>query len=96
MVFKKGEKRTWDKANTENYTWRCKKCGGRMGAKSTHLSKRWNIVTRLRICTKCGYKVKTAEVDFDDFQRQESLIKALETAISAYLQGNETIPKMDK
>lgn len=68
-----------------SYSSKCPKCGGRLGSSQTHFSKLWGVVTRFRKCVKCGNKFKTAEVDFDDFQRQEVLIRALEKSISEYL-----------
>jgi len=79
--------RTTKKDGSEcGYSHKCPKCGGRLGSNGTRLSKRFGLVTRNRKCIKCGHKVQTAEVDFDDFKRQEMLIKALERAISQYLE----------
>ena len=78
------------------YSNMCPKCGGRMGSHSTRLSKRYNVVMRTRRCIKCKYTVYTAEVDFDDYQKQENLIRALEAAISTYLKGTETCPKKEQ
>ena len=77
-----------------DYSSKCPKCGGRFGASQTHFSKRWNIVTRKRTCIKCEYSIQTAEVDFDDFQRQEVLIRSLEKSISEYLDKPITLPKI--
>ena len=78
----------------ENYSQRCPKCDGRLAASQAHLSKRWGIVTRKRVCVKCKHVVHTAEVDFDDYQRQEVLIRSLEKSISEYLDKPITHPKI--
>lgn len=76
-----------------NFSSKCPKCGGRLGAQGSRLSKRWGVVTRIRVCTQCKYKFQTAEVDFEDFRRQEGLIKALESAISVYLENKTPTQK---
>lgn len=72
------------------FSSKCPKCGGRLESHATRLSKRYGVVMRTRTCIKCKHTIHTAEVDFDDFRRQETLIRALESAISVYLQKDVT------
>ncbi|MBE3093597.1 MAG: hypothetical protein IMZ52_01095 [Actinobacteria bacterium] len=76
-----------------SFSSKCPKCGGRLGSSGTRLSKRFGVVTRTRKCIKCGHKVYTAEVDFDDFQRQEVLIRSLEKSITEYLNKTNEVKK---
>lgn len=79
----------------ESYTSRCPKCDGKMESRSTRFSKKYQVVVRTRKCRGCEYTVYTAEVDLDEHKRQEDLIRALESAISMYLQDDDIQGKND-
>ena len=76
-----------------SFSSKCPKCGGRLGSSGTHFSNKWGLVTRTRKCIECGHQFRTAEVDFDDFQRQEVLIRSLEKSITEYLNKSTEVKK---
>lgn len=59
-------------------------CDGELRAKITRLSKRLGVVTRKRVCNKCGYTIQTVELNRDTWEKDNKFMTSIIRAIGDY------------